>query len=849
MQPILHLQHAVCPHPLATARARLPWCLLGVLALLLSASPAVAEVDQVSEGLSASDWSGILAAYEARRHQAFAAECGYVARNPGQQWRTHFDGRGFSTTPDASSWSWGLELVDFGRAGIQCRAHQQEVTDEQRRDHEGAGFLPVCVQADGGRVEYQWGDTLTEWYINDRRGLEHGYTVHQRPDGFRVGASVPRGRSARAAAHGSLEGPLAFTLAVRGGLAPRVSTNGRNVTFVNEAGAAVVNYSGLTVFDATGAAVPAWFEAASDNSPSGVSSCTSVDQDPLATANLRLAGATGSDDRHRLRLMVDDLDAVYPLTIDPIAQQAYLKASNPGATDNFGCSVAVYGDTVVVGAYEEDSSATGVNGNQSDNSAGNSGAAYVFVRSGGTWTQQAYLKASNTGSSDRFGWSVAISGDTIVIGARNEDSNATGINGNQGDNSINDSGAAYIFTRNGGVWAQQAYIKASNTGVFDNFGHTVAIEGDTVVVGAFLEDSSATGVNGNQSDNSSVDSGAAYVFVRNGITWSQQAYLKASNTGAGDFFGWAVAVSGETLAVGARVEDSGATGVNGSQTDNSAADSGAVYVFARIGTTWSQQAYVKASNTNSSDAFGSSVAISSGTLVVGSPAEDSNATGINGGQSDNSASNSGAAYVFERSGTNWTQQAYVKASNTDAGDGFGNSLAVSGDTIVIGAPFEDSSAVGVNGNQADNGTSNSGAAYILVRNGASWSQQAYLKASNPNVDDRFGLSIALVSDTVVVGAQSEDSIAAGVNGDESDNSAIDAGATFVFTGVGCPTLGNLNCDCELDLLDVDAFVLALLDPAGYAIAYPGCDILRGDMQPDGNVDGLDVRGFLVLLIP
>ena len=129
---------------------------------------------------------------------------------------------------------------------------------------------------------------------------------------------------------------------------------------------------------------------------------------------------------------------------------------------------------------------------------------------------------------------MAVSGDTVVVGAIGEDSNATGVNGDQSDNSATDSGAAYVFVRSGTNWSQQAYLKASNTGAGDHFGISVAVSGDTVVVGAHGEDSNATGVNGNQSDNSAIDSGAAYVFVRSGTNWSQQAYLKASNTGADD---------------------------------------------------------------------------------------------------------------------------------------------------------------------------------------------------------------------------------------------------------------------------------------------------------------------------
>ncbi|MFN0205467.1 MAG: FG-GAP repeat protein, partial [Planctomycetota bacterium] len=227
----------------------------------------------------------------------------------------------------------------------------------------------------------------------------------------------------------------------------------------------------------------------------------------------------------------------------------------------------------------EDSSATGVNGNQSDNTALDAGAAYIFVRSGTTWNQQAYLKASNTETDDNFGSRVSVSGGTVVVGAYKEDSSATGVNGDQSDNSAVWSGAAYVFERSGATWSQQAYLKASNTGGDDRFGWSVAISGSTVVVGAIYEDSNATGVNGNGADNSVTNSGAAYVFVRSDTTWSQQAYLKASNTGPGDLFGYTVAISGDRVIVGAVFEDSFATGVNGNQVNNIITDSGAAYVF------------------------------------------------------------------------------------------------------------------------------------------------------------------------------------------------------------------------------------------------------------------------------
>ncbi len=399
------------------------------------------------------------------------------------------------------------------------------------------------------------------------------------------------------------------------------------------------------------------------------------------------------------------------------SQQAYLKASNTGANDFFGYSVGISGDTVVVGAFGESSKATGVDGDQTDNSKGQAGAAYVFTRdASGTWSQQAYLKASNTDAQDQFGFSISVSGDTVVVGAPGESSLTSGVDGNQIDNSDPNAGAAYVFTRDtSGTWSQQAYLKASRTDAQDQFGFSISVSGDTVVVGAPNESSKATGVDGDGTDNSKSRAGAAYVFARdNSGTWSQQAYLKASNTDAGDQFGTSVAVSGDTLLVGAPGESSNATGVNGDQADNSAGNAGAAYVFTRDASgTWSQQAYLKASNTDTFDWFGSSIAISGDMVVVGANDETSKATGVDGDQTDNSVGSAGAAYLFSRdaSGT-WSQQAYLKASNTDAGDRFGWSAAVSGDTVAVSSYIEASKATGVDGDQTDNSAPNAGATYV-----------------------------------------------------------------------------------------------------------------------------------------
>jgi len=731
-------------------------CVFLACSALVLTPAAVGQVlpsDDAPAGLSAADWIGIRQAYEQGRHEARAVQDGYLARNPLQQWTTRFDGRGFTTKPETGDWTWGLQLQRYGFAGS-----------------ERAPTRPARMSAEGRRVAYDWDTTLTEWYVNETRGLEHGYTVHRRPAGS------------------TQDGPLTITLSVRGGLAPVVAADGRGVHFADADGATALTYTGLTVVDADERALPARFD--------------------------RVAG--------ELLLTVDERGARYPLTIDPVAQQAYLKASNSENNDEFGQAVAVSGNTVVIGADREDSSATGVNGDEASNGAFESGGAYVFVRNGAGWSQQAYLKASNTDAGDFFGGAIAISGDTVVVGAIGERSNATGVNGDETDDSLAGAGAAYVFVRSGSDWSQEAYLKASNTGGADSFGFAVAVDGDLAVVGAHWEDSNATGVDGNQSDNSAIHAGAAYAFTRSGTTWSQSAYLKAASSDMNDLFGISVGVAGSTVMVGVPGESSSATGIDGDPTDNSAAGSGAAYVFFHDGAAWGQQAYVKASNSASGDSFGRSVAASGDTVLVGAYLEDSNASGVNGDETDNSLSGAGAAYVFTRTGSTWSQQAYLKASNPGLTDFFGLAVSVSGDAAVIGAGSEDSSATGVDGDESDNGAGNSGAAYAFTRSGTTWSQAAYLKASNTGFSDDFGGSVGIDGDTVVAGARLEDSAADSVNG-EQGNTALDPGACYVFDLEAWPDMGSALAGVSGDPLLIGTGTLADFSSNGIALGYAAPD--------------------------
>jgi hypothetical protein len=463
----------------------------------------------------------------------------------------------------------------------------------------------------------------------------------------------------------------------------------------------------------------------------------------------------------------------------------YLKASNTGLGDQFGYSISLLGDTLAVGAPYESSSATGVDGDETNNDSFESGAVYVFTRSpDGAWSRQACLKASNTGPFDHFGSSVSLSGDTLAVGAPSESSSATGVDGDQANHLKSDSGAVYVFTRStDGKWSQKAYLKASNTYISDFFGRSVSLSGDTLAVGAVGESSSATGVDGLQGNSVAyASSGAVYVFTRSlDGNWSQRAYLKASNTGPGDRFGSSVSLSGDTLAVGAPYEDSNASGVEVAQYDG-----GAVYVFARASDgNWSQQAFLKASNAGMGDNFGYSVSLSGDTLAVGAPMEDSTATGVNNSQ-DNDPSgrdyNSGAVYVFARASDGiWSQQAYLKASNTGMADNFGYSVSLVDNALLIGSPFESSDAIGVNGIQDDDSYPKSGAGYLFKRSPeGEWMPPAYLKASNTGMGDGFGYSVSISGETAAVGAFHESSNATGVNQDQSNDSAMNSGAVYVF---------------------------------------------------------------------
>ncbi|MBV8763209.1 MAG: hypothetical protein JO257_38350 [Deltaproteobacteria bacterium] len=409
-----------------------------------------------------------------------------------------------------------------------------------------------------------------------------------------------------------------------------------------------------------------------------------------------------------------------------------LTPSNANGGDLFGNALALSRDglTLVAGAPREDSSATGINGNESDNSLTDAGAAYVFVQSASGWSQQAYIKASVNRSlpPGNFGETVAISadGNTLAVGQSLCDTSALA------------TGCVEVFTRSGTTWTFLQRVTAMFADQDDLFGISVALsdDGTTLVVGAEQESSSATTINGNQQDNSSIAQGAAFVFVRSGNVYAQQAYLKAPNGENHDGFGSKVACSGDgnTVAVGAISE---ASGVPTDPTDNSRPQAGAVYAFTRQGVAWTFGAYIKAPMITTGDFFSSSLSLSGdGTrLVVGAPG------------SDVAVSNGGAVDVYTL-GTTATLETTLTASIPGDTDQLGVSVAISGDgtTILAGAALEDSGSTDPN----DNSAADAGAAYRFVRSGTTWTQTEYIKRATPVAGDNFGYPLAMSQDASVI---------------------------------------------------------------------------------------------------
>ena len=377
-----------------------------------------------------------------------------------------------------------------------------------------------------------------------------------------------------------------------------------------------------------------------------------------------------------------------------------LLPAQASAQDTLGHAAAISGDTAVVGAPGDDELGS------------SSGSVSVFVRSGVDWVLQQTLLPDDGVAGSVFGSAVDIDGDTIVVGATE-----AGFFG---------TGAAYVFVFEGLVWTQQDKLLPGTPSGLSNFGATASIDGDTVVVGA------------PHPQNLFPAEGEAYVYVRSGTSWSQQQRLLADDGAVGEWFGTSVSVSGDSVAVGASKDDPHGT------------DSGSAYVFVRVGTTWSQQDKIFPGDGFGLDRFGASVSIDGETLAVGAWGDDDLGSG------------SGSAYVFTRSGTSWSQQDKLFAPDASAGDFFGGSTSLDGDTLVVGA------------NIGDGGATDSGSAYVFDRVGSVWGLVTELVEAATVADASYGYSVGLDADRVVVGAKLH------------DDGASQTGGAWVFENVGSP---------------------------------------------------------------
>ena len=425
--------------------------------------------------------------------------------------------------------------------------------------------------------------------------------------------------------------------------------------------------------------------------------------------------------------------------------QTKLLASDGAGGDCFGVSVSFSGDTAIVGALY-------------DNDLGSSsGSAYIFEKVSGVWTQQAKLLASDGATDDLFGRSVSISGDTAIVG------------GELDDDLGNWSGSTYVFEKVGGVWTQQAKLLASDGAADDRFGISVSISGDTALVGAY------------QDDDLGEDSGSAYIFKEVGGVWTQTAKLLASDGAARDWFGYSVSICGDTAIVGAIYDN------------DPGADRGSAYIFQKVGGVWTQTVKLRASDGAARDMFGESVSISGDTAIVGAMGDDEYR---------------GSAYIFEKVGGVWMQQAKLLASDGAGGERFGESVSISGDTAIVGAEFDD-----------DLGNF-SGAAYVYEKVGGAWTQTAKLLASDGAADDWFGISVSISGDTAIVGACGDDDLGFNSGSAYAFEWACNA-ADFV------PPFGTLN------FFDVQAFLNC----------FAGND-MRADLTGDSVCDFFDVQMFL-----
>ncbi len=439
--------------------------------------------------------------------------------------------------------------------------------------------------------------------------------------------------------------------------------------------------------------------------------------------------------------------------VTSVQKQVYIKPFNPDSDDYFGSSIAVFGDTIVVGAPNEASGIPGVNASDGSDNTLTSGAVYVYVRDNGdTWTQQAYIKPEHINNiNGQFGKSVAFDGYTLVVGAPGDDRDATGINPLGTSTNSPGSGAVYVYHRNGTQWILDAYIKPSDTQTGGNFGYSVSLKDNYLIVGAPFQH------NGNF-----VQTGAAYVFKRVGNPWHQEAILYASNPDADDLFGFSVGIDNFNAVVGAI----GEAGDNSTQSDNSLPLAGAAYIYERVNTTWSQVKYLKLTFPDANDRMGYAVSVVNQTIAVGIPLEDADETNPN--------DNAGLVLMYQRINGTWTRTDILSENNSSFSLHYGTAIDMIQDKIIIGAR-----------DYFANFSDEQGAAYEYTNVAGTWTLQNRYTSFNADPFDFYGTAVGLSDTTIAVGAFLEDSDSAITSlghpsNPENNNNLINSGAAYAY---------------------------------------------------------------------
>ena len=365
---------------------------------------------------------------------------------------------------------------------------------------------------------------------------------------------------------------------------------------------------------------------------------------------------------------------------EALAAQGKLTSSDGAVYDRFGFSSSISGDYAIVGSYGD------------DDNGWDSGAAYIFHYDGISWTEEAKLLPNDGDEYDRFGYSVSISGDYAIVGAYCDDDNGW------------DSGSAYVFRNDGMSWTEEAKLTPSDGAECDRFGFSVSISGDDAIVGAYTD------------DDNEWDSGSAYVFHNDGISWTEEAKLIPGDGTEDDYFGFSVSISGDCVIAGAYGDD-----------DNGR-DSGSAYTFRYDGTSWTEEAKLIPGDGTEDDYFGFSVSISGDRAILGACADDDKGL------------QSGAAYMFRYDGASWINEVKLTASDGAAHDYFGFAVSIFDNYAAVGACHDD-----------DKGW-NSGSAYIFGYDGFSWTEQTKIIPGDGVEDDYFGFSVSVSGDRVIVGS-------------------------------------------------------------------------------------------------